>query len=521
MRFKKQTSYLKSYRRNKEKINNDSQLISKRITINVDRLKQELGNCSDLVIREFKIAPKKGVIAHIDGISDTKIVSQFILSPLQSISFEEVKNNTDLEVMTNTFKKHVAISDINEVDDWNELVQALLFGDTVILLDGSLKALVASTRSLESRSVTEPTTQTLIRGPKDSFTESLRTNTSLIRARIASPSLRIDALTIGEISNTSIAILYIENIAKNETVQNVKNKLQSISIDGVLESGYIESFIQDKKFSIFPTILNTERPDVVSANLLEGRVAILVNGTPFALTVPTTFFQFFQSPEDYFEKYEIGTLLRTLRIIAFFIAFLTPAIYIALITQHQAMIPTILIISIAAQREGVPLPTIVEAMILEIAFELLREAGVRMPKAVGQAGAIVGALILGQTAVQAGLVSAATIIVVAITAIASFTIPYYNMAITARILRFIFMIAASYMGLYGIVLLLLTIGAYLCKLSSFGVPYLSPVAPFILDEQKDTFLRLPWNLMKKRPSTAKEKNKNRLNSKNGEPDEAN
>ncbi|UOY94209.1 spore germination protein [Ectobacillus sp. JY-23] len=485
---------------------------------NIEEIQSYLGNCSDLILRRFDVGENRVAVIHIDGISNTEMIQQFIIAPIQTLKNTERLSFSMLFRYLN--EDTIAISDIKTETNWDNTLRSVLAGNTIILLDGVAEAMLAGTRKVEGRSIAESTTQTLVRGPKDSFTESLRTNTALIRMRMTDPQLRIDALQIGQVTHTDLAILYIQDIAKPSLVSAVKKRLKAISIDAILESGYLEPFIQDKKFSLFPTILNTERPDVVTANLLEGRVAIIINGTPFALIAPATFFQFFQSPEDYYQHYDISSLLRILRIGAFFAAMLAPAIYIALTTQHQAMLPTALVINIASQREGVPFPTIVEAFMMEIAFELLREAGIRMPRAVGQAGAIVGALILGQTAVQAGVVSAATIIVVSLTAIASLTIPYYNITITARLLRFLSMLTAGFLGLYGIVLFLLVLGTYICTISSFGVPYLTPVTPFILDEQKDTFLRLPIPFLRKRPSTGRRGNKMRMGQLSGEEDES-
>ncbi|MED4797818.1 spore germination protein, partial [Priestia megaterium] len=267
--------------------------------------------------------------------------------------------------------------------------------------------------------------QTVVRGPRDSFTETLRTNTALIRRRIKSPKLWIESQQIGEFTKTDIALVYIDGIADEQVIQEVKERLSKIDIDGILESGYIEELIQDEDYTPFPTMHNTERPDSVAAGLLEGRIAILVDGTPFVLMVPALFIQFFQAAEDYYQRADISTLIRLMRYMAFFLALLTPSAYIALTTFHQEMLPFALLISIAAQREGVPFPAIIEAFIMEITFEILREAGVRLPRAVGSAISIVGALVLGEAAVQAGLVSPAMVIVVSITAISNFVSPVY------------------------------------------------------------------------------------------------
>jgi spore germination protein KA len=316
-------------------------------------------------------------------------------------------------------------------------------------------------------------------------------------------------MKIGSVSKTDVSIVYIKGIAKDEIVKEIRSRLDRIEIDSILESGYIEQLIEDQSMTTFPTLYHTERPDMVAGNLLEGRVAIVVNGTPFVLLAPTVFIQFFQSVEDYYGRADIATALRFLRILIFFISIIGPASYIAGTTFHQEMIPTQLLIAIAAQRETVPFPAFIEALIMEVAFEILREAGVRMPRAVGSAISIVGALVIGQAAVQAGIVSPAMVIVVAITAIANFATPAFAIAISARLLRFIFMVAAATFGFYGIMLGILLLAVHLTSIRSFGVPYLAPMAPLIPANLGDTIVRLPMWAQKTRPKLIASK-KNRV-----------
>lgn len=453
---------------------------------NVEQVKEKLGASADLIDRFIKHNENKYAFAmiHIDGISSTKIIQEHILEPLLTY-----KSNLDAVSLKDELEQTISISKIKEKTALEDVLTAIVTGSTVIFIDGDSTALVLDTKEIESRSVAEPTTQTVIRGPKDSFTENLRTNTALVRGRIQSPDLRLDSMIVGEVTQTSVEIMYIKDIANDSIVKEVKRRIKDIKIDGILESSYVENFIRDDKPSPFPTVENTERPDVVAGNLLEGRVAIFIGSTPYVLIVPVTFTQLFQSPEDYYQSQYIGTFLRLLRLGAFLLALYAPAVYIAMITHHQALVPTVLLVSIAAQREAIPFPAIIEAFIMEITFEVLREAGIRMPRAVGSALSIVGALILGQAAVDAGFVSAAMVIIVSVTAIASFALPNYNLGITARILRFLLLVVASYAGLYGVLAASLIIGMHMCGLSSFGVPYLYPVAPFRLKEQKDVLFR--------------------------------
>ena len=306
--------------------------------------------------------------------------------------------------------------------------------------------------------------------------------------------------------------MYLNGIVNDKLVEEARIRLGRIDIDAVFESGNIEELIQDETFTPFPTLYNTERPDVIAAGIMEGRIAILVDGTPFVLMAPALFTQFYQSAEDYYQRADFATLLRLLRYVCFFISLLAPSLYIAITTFHQELLPASLLISLAAQREGIPFPAFIEAVVMEITFEILREAGVRLPKTVGQAVSIVGALVIGQAAVEAGLVSPAMVIIVAITAISNFVIPSFNMGITIRILRFLLMLIAASFGLFGVTVGLIAIVLHLCSLRSFGIPYMSPMAPFILADQKDTIFRFPQWALYARPRLISQKNNIRENN---------
>ncbi len=381
------------------------------------------------------------------------------------------------------------------------LFNRMLSGGIIILLDGYTKGIWIDAVGWEDRNVSEPQSQTVVRGPMEGFTENLRTNTALIRRRIRDPRLWMETRQIGQVTHTNVAVMYIKGIADEGVIQELRERLDRIDIDGILESGYIEEEIQDVTLTLFPTIYNSERPDSVAASLLEGRIAILIDGTPFVLLIPALFVQFFQSPEDYYQRADISTLLRLLRFFSFFIAMLAPAVYIAVTTFHQEMIPTNLLISLAAQREGVPFPAFVEAMLMEITYEILREAGVRIPKTVGQAVSIVGTLVIGQAAVEAGVVSAAMVIVVSITAISSYVIPENGLSIAVRIVRFALMMLAAAFGLLGILMGLIVLLLHLTSLRSFGVSYMSPFGPYVESDMKDTLFRLPWPRMTTRPQS--------------------
>lgn len=480
---------------------------------NIQTLKDTLGESSDIIIREILIGKEgtiKAGIIYTDGLTDTPSLQNFILETLMlDIKGSELQEKTSPEQNLISVLKDVAmtVGDIKEITNLDVLFTSLLSGDTIILIDGYAQGLIISNRHWVERGVTEPVAQTVVRGPREGFTENLRVNTALIRRKIKDPNLWVESKIIGMFTKTNIAIVYINGISSDKLVKEVRLRLDRINIDGILESGNIEEFIQDTPYSPFPTVYNTERPDVVAAALLEGRIAILVDGTPFVLIVPALFIQFFQSAEDYYLRTVIGSLIRLLRFFVFAIALLAPAFFIAITTFHHTMLPPALLISLAAQREGVPFPAFVEALIMEVTFEILREAGIRMPRAIGSAMSIVGAFVIGTAAVEAGIISAMMVIVVSITAISSFVPPSYDIAIAARILRFAFMALAASFGLFGITVGLIALILHLCSLRSFGVPYMTPIAPFNVSDQKDTFIVLPIWKMFTRPRLISQKNR--------------
>lgn len=390
-----------------------------------------------------------------------------------------------------------------------EAFKKILAGGALILLRDNNCALGASIGGGVRRSVEEPTSQTVIRGPKEGFTEDISTNLALLRRKLQTPALKYEQHIIGSYTQTRVVVAYLEGIARPEVVEEVNVRLEAIDTDSILESGYIEEMIQDAALTPFPTMLNTERPDTVAGSLLDGMVGILIDGTPFALIAPVTFFNFFQSSEDYYQRYDISTFLRIIRFLSFFVALLLPSLYIAVTTFQQEMIPTTLLITLAGQREGVPLPALYEALAMELIFEVIREAGIRMPRVIGPAISIVGALVLGQAAVQAGLVSGAMVIVVSFTAIANFVIPSINMASAVRLIRFVLMILAGTFGLFGILAGLIPLLAHLVSLRSFGVNYFMPYAPYFKSNMKDLLLRVPWWAMKTRPNRKSGPNKYR------------
>lgn len=449
-------------------------------------------DCSDFVIREFQLEhSSNAILFFVDGMVDTELAND----TMKSLMILEGREPLLDEIV----QRNLPVTQTQKADNYSDLLISILGGDVGLIVHNNNQAVLLGIRGMQTRSISEPETESVIRGPREGFVENIRTNTSMIRRKLKTPHLKMKNLTIGRESNTSVVVTYLENLADPEIVKEVMRRLEKIDIDAVLESGYLEEFIQDSSYSPFPQVQYTERPDTVAAALLQGRVGIAVDGTPFVLLVPFVFTEILQASEDYYERFQISTLIRWLRYLFLVLSLLTPGLYVAITTFHQDLLPTSLLLSVAAAREAIPFPAVVEALIMEVTFEGLREAGIRLPKTIGSAVSILGALVVGQAAVQAGIVSAPMVIVVSMTGIASFTIPRFNGAIAIRMLRFPIIIAAAIFGMFGILICILIILGHLANLRSFGIPYLSPVGPLSATDLKDVVIRNPWWAMRERP----------------------
>ncbi|MBP2651205.1 MAG: spore germination protein [Firmicutes bacterium] len=476
--------------------------ISMDINENITRIKNTFGHNSDLDIRHSSFNDTKDIVyasLYIGSLIDRGMLNDLSLALIKfDQQCRDAKRSITIDELTGYFS---GLTDSSERSGYETLCDDLLSGNTVFLINGYSKFFTIATPSYVGRSVEEPTSQTVIRGPKEGFTEKTINNILLIRKRIKHKDLRVETLDIGSVTHTMVTLMYLHKTAPDKVVQEVRTRLGKIEIDGVLEGGYIEELIKDDRYSIFPTFLSSEKPDSVSAALLEGKVAILVDGTPYVLTAPALLVEFLQASEDYYHHFIISSMIRFTRFIAFFLTLLVPAVYVAVTSFHQEILPTSLLVSIASQREGVPFPGLIEALTMEFTFEILREAGIRMPRAIGPAISIVGALVIGQAAVEAGIISAAMVIVVSITAISSFAIPNYEMSNAIRAVRFILMFMAGVLGLYGVFMGLIILTLQLCKINSMGIPYMTPIAPRIKGGNKDTIFRFPlWQLKKGSPS---------------------
>ncbi|SFD83972.1 spore germination protein KA [Paenibacillus catalpae] len=455
---------------------------------NMERMKLLMGYSSDFIVRELVIAGnKKTAIFFLDGMVDKTELQNGVISalldrtPVDSVNLQFLKDQV------------LDAGEVQVIRTVQAALEQIFSGSLFIMLDGTVDGLGVTMPGWEDRSITESKTQSVVRGPQDSFTETLRTNTTLVRRRVKDTRLRLISLRVGKMTKTDVAVMYMDGMADDKLVRQLIGRLQASKQDRVLEGEYLEEILHVKKqVSLFPTIYNSDRPDSIAAGIMEGKVALFVDGTPFVMLTPALFIDFIQSAEDYYQSPLYSNLIRMLRYVSLAICLLAPSVYIALTTFHQDMLPTQLLLSLAAQREGVPLPAFIEALLMEATFEILREAGIRMPRTIGQAVSIVGTIVIGQAAVEASIVSAAMVIIVAITAIASFVIPSYSMSIPIRIIRFVFMALSASFGIFGLTIGIILLVVHLSHLKSFGIPYLSPAAPFHASNQNDAIFRMPF-----------------------------
>ncbi|MBW4082617.1 spore germination protein [Paenibacillus sp. S150] len=480
-----------------DKKREEAELLQPELMSNIERMQQEFLNCSDIMYRNCSTGGvNRATLMYLDGMCDTHAVEEFVLQPL--LAHFRKNSGEDEEGKGEELKRiFIPTLQIRAVHETNEVVKAILRGETAIFTEGNASVMLVNLVKMETRSIEEASSEKAVRGPRDAFMETLRTNTSLLRRRIRSSKLKLECMTVGSVTETDIVIGYMEGIAKESLVKEVRDRLQKIEIDGVIHSSNIEEYIEDNVFSPFPQIQNTERPDVAVSSLLEGKVVIITDNTPFVLIVPMTYWSGLQAVDDYTDRFMYATFVRWIRYTFVHISLLLPSLYVALTTYHLQVIPTPLVVSIASAREGVPFPAVFEAFIMEFIFEGLREAGIRLPQQVGPAVSIAGALVVGQAVVAAGIVSTPLVIIVSLTGIASFAFPIYNLGTAYRMLRFPLLIVAGILGFYGIVLFLIVLTVHMVTLNPFGVPYMAPYAPLSVDNLSDVFVRAPKPKMRK------------------------
>lgn len=454
---------------------------------NFEYLKLKLTPSFDVKYRTSEISGKKFGFVMLDGMCNNELLTEQIMIPILKGIYEELDGEKTLEKASDRISGSIDKSIQLEL---NSAIREMLSGNLLMFVEGSKRAVLFGVQGFPKRSITEPDSETQERGSKEGFSESFKDNVALVRKRIRSPLLKTETLEVGATSKTRVCILYLSDRANENTVKEVRKKLQEAKLDICLGSGYIQPFLDDKKPSLFSGVGTTERPDVFTAKLSEGKVGIITDGTPDALFVPHIFTEHFHSLDDYLKKPYYATTIRLLKIVAFFISIFLPGLYVAICTFHQEVIPETMIFDICLQESFVPLPIMAEALMMYVVFEIVREAGLRMPRSVGNAVSIVGALVIGDAAVNAGLVAAPMLIIVGLTAVSSFVIP--SLYDISSVLRFVLIIIGGVAGFYGIMLLFAVVVVNMASISPYGVPFTSPLSPTKSGAFRDLIIRSDW-----------------------------
>lgn len=495
--------------------------ISKNIDENVQVIEKLFAKSKDIVKKEFILhrasCELRIFLVYVDGLADGEMVERTVLHPLMF----EWRNKEEDKPFPAFFEEEIESVDISKEDTMEKAIASVLKGDTAMFVDGHDKVIVLSSKSFPLRGVDQSPSEQGVRGPRDGFNENLRTSTALLRRRIKDPQFKVEQAQTGQRSRSEYAICYVEGLVKPSLVEKVKKRMKSFEIDGLFDSGMLEHLLTGKWYSPFPLCQSTERPDKAASALLEGRVVIILDNSPEVLIVPVTFPMFFQASDDYYNQWWVASFARTLRFLALFLAIGLPGFYVAVTGFHTEILPTDLLLAISAARTTVTFPILVEVLLMELLFELLREAGIRLPGQMGNTIGVVGGLIVGQSAVDAHLVSTIVVIVVALAAIASFCIPNEAFASAFRLLKFFLIILSGIWGFYGFLTGMLVLAIHLANLESFGVPYMMPAVGGEVgnyDHMKDYVMRYPIHAMKKRPIFTESGERVRLKWKRDEED---
>lgn len=482
------------------------------VALTSENIFAHIGESSDVVFRELLVNGDESLpvtLIFVDGLVDSKAVDDDILKPLLQEGL--LSGSKDEQELLKKIEKGGIYHNIAKITDKiDECIEDILDGSAALVFNKGQKAVTFAIRSTDRRAITEPTGENVIKGAKDAFVESLRVNTNIIRRKMKTQNLRIIETKVGVQTLTNVAVVYIEGLTNKEMIDEINKRINSIDVDGVIKSSMIEQYIIDDRWSLFPQIIYTERSDKFCQNLLDGKAGIIIDGIPLAYIVPAVFSMFLQAPEDDAINYVMASTIRMIRYGSYFGSLIIPGFYIAITTFHQEMIPTDLAVSIIKSKIGVPFPTVFEVVFMLFAFELLIEAGLRLPQTIGQAVSIIGAVVVGQAAVAAKLLSPAVIVVVALTGIAGFTMPNQDFSNGVRIWRFILVIFSAICGMFGVAIGLLIMLYSMAKLETFGVPYLTPfVGTDGRELVRNTFIRVPMFMQKKRPIELKTTNKKR------------
>lgn len=453
----------------------------------------------DLFFREVNTDYVKCIVSYLDGGSDKLVLEQDILSPLLNSSIRVGGDNLSSVIF---FCEEIKATPIDDCPS------KIADGDVILFFDGEDEGYLISIRKFDKRAIAEPPTSNVLKGPREGFIEEVKTNVTLIRRRLKTPSLTVKNLSVGRYSSTAISVLYVDGVAVASVVDEIISRLSEIDIDGVIDGAYVSSFIQGRRYCLFNQVGSSEKPDVVVSKLLEGRVAIIVDGSPLVLTLPFVLFEDLQDGYDYYSNDWSSSLARLFRIMGGLLTVILPGAYVALQSHHYHLMPLKFLITLMSATNGIPFPPAIEMFFVLILFEILNQASIRMPRLMGVSLSIVGAIVLGDTAVKAGLISSPAVLITALSAIGIFCVPDQVGALS--ILRFVFLCCSAVMGLFGIVILIILLTAYLVSLSSYGAPYLAPYAPRITPDLKDGLLKSSTTNMEERPYSIPTKNRKRM-----------
>lgn len=491
----------------------ESRKVSANLRENEKYLRSRLENCSDILIRPMRLGDKHKVdclMVYIEVAVSNMMLDDSALGKMINHFWEISPEDIQEFVRHNS----LGIADVKKLENLDESIDAMLAGNAVFFIDGYDKAMKISSKGYPSTGVMEAESEKVLRGSREGFSDSVKSNSALVRKRLRDTRLKVEEYKIGVRSHTLTQVLYMDDLVHEGLLEEVKERLEEFQIDGILDSGMLEQLTEDVWYSPFPQYQTTERPDRAVQEILKGKVVILCDNSPEALILPGNFSSFMESSEDWYHRFEMASFLRILRYLAVIMATVLPGLYLAVIRFHTQILPSALILSFAEAREGVPFSSVVELIFLELAFELIREAGVRVPGSLGNAIGIVGGLVIGQAAVEANLVSPIVVMIVALTALGSMTVPNEEFAAAFRLVKYGFLILGGYLGIYGIVLGVYLVIGHLAGLISFGIPYL---VPFIKKEQKGSrgegILRVPLRKRVLRPLYAREEQKIRLKRK--------
>lgn len=482
---------------------------------NIRLLQSYLQDCADIKQKKMFIGANKEVACYLMYI-EVAVNNMLLETTALGRAFAYLSTVRADEIEEVLDKNAMGISDMQPFEYMEDAILSMLTGNAVLFVDRYRKAIKISDKGYPGAGVQEPDSEKVIRGSKEGFTDSVKINTALIRRRIRSHKVKVRELLVGVRSHTTVDLIYMDDLANEEVVEEVLNRLNAYEIDGVMDSGIIEQLAEPKWYSPFPQFQTTQRPDRAAIAILEGRVVVMSDNSPTALIVPTDFNSFIKTSDDYYNRFEVATFARILRFFAVFFALTLPGLYLAVTTFHTQILPTPLLLSFWEARIGVPFPAVLEVILMEMSFELLREAGVRLPGAMGNTIGIVGGLIIGQAAVDANLVSPIVVIVVAFTALCSFSIPNEEFAFSFRILKFFIILLSGWLGFFGFLLGLYAILVHLSGLISFGIPYLMPFVGAECNDyqdERDSIIRAPLRRMTNRPIYANAKERVKLRKK--------